>query len=132
MITTNVAGGGHFYVTTRDPAGEWSQPVWLEGSCWDPSLFFDDDGRAYFTYFELPDRIMQSEIDLREGRLLAPARLIWNGAGYKSPEGPHLYKINGLYYLLAAEGGTEYGHLVSMARGSSPWGPFESCPYNPS
>ena len=131
MITTNVAGGGHFYVTTRDPAGEWSQPVWLEGSCWDPSLFFDDDGRAYFTYFELPDRIMQSEIDLREGRLLAPARLIWNGAGYKSPEGPHLYKINGLYYLLAAEGGTEYGHLISMARGSSPWGPFESCPYNP-
>jgi len=57
--------------------------------------------------------------------------MIWAGTGGKYPEAPHLYKINGLYYLMAAEGGTEYGHFESIARSNTRWGPFESCPHNP-
>jgi alpha-N-arabinofuranosidase len=58
-------------------------------------------------------------------------RIISTGTGGKSPEGPHLYKINNLYYLMLAEGGTEYGHFESISRSPSPWGPFEPCPHNP-
>ncbi|PAE14598.1 hypothetical protein CHH91_18560, partial [Virgibacillus sp. 7505] len=65
------------------------------------------------------------------GKLKSEIRYIWEGTGGSSPEGPHLYKINGLYYLLIAEGGTEYGHMVTIARSESPYGPFESNPDNP-
>ncbi len=74
---------------------------------------------------------MQSEIDIGNGRLLSESRPIWNGTGGSFPEGPHLYKVGGQYYLMIAEGGTEYGHMETIARSNSPWGPFESCPHNP-
>ena len=57
--------------------------------------------------------------------------MIWKGTGGAYPEAPHLYKINGLYYLIIAEGGTEYGHMVTIARSDSPYGPYENCPHNP-
>ena len=136
MITTNVDGGGNFYVTAKDPAGPWSEPVWIrdfEGI--DPSLFFDDDGRAYITGpgggNGKPRGMYQAEIDVRTGRLLTPSRLLWDRTGFRYPEGPHLYKIRGRYYLMVAEGGTEYGHMEVVARGNSPWGPWEACPRNP-
>jgi alpha-N-arabinofuranosidase len=137
MITTNVDGGGNFYVTAKDPAGPWSEPFWIrdfEGI--DPSLFFDDDGRAYVTGpggdgNRKPRGMYQAEIDVKTGRLLTPSRLLWERTGYRYPEGPHLYKIRGRYYLMVAEGGTEYGHMEVIARGSSPWGPWEACPRNP-
>ncbi len=130
MITTNVDGGGHFFVTAADPAGPWSEPVWLEGEGIDPSLFFDHDGKVYFSHTGAGG-IHQSQIDARSGQILTQPRLIWSGTGGAHPEGPHLYKIDGFYYLLIAEGGTEYGHMITIARSESPWGPWESCPHNP-
>jgi alpha-N-arabinofuranosidase len=136
MITTNVDGGGNFFVTAKDAAGPWSEPVWIRDFPGiDPSLFFDDDGKAYLTGPAggggQPRGIYQSELDVGTGRLLTPARLVWDRTGARYPEGPHLYKIRGRYYLLIAEGGTEYGHMVTIARGAGPWGPFEPCPRNP-
>ena len=134
MVTTlKTEAGGNFYVTAKDPAGPWSEPVKLEQGGIDPSLFFDDDGRVYLTTGggECPARICQSELDLKTGKRLSDIRGLWNGTGGSSPEGPHLYKVGGFYYLLIAEGGTEYGHMVTVARGRSPWGPFESDPRNP-
>jgi xylan 1,4-beta-xylosidase len=130
MVTTNVTGGGHFYVHTRDPYGEWSEPVWVEGVEIDPSLFFDDDGRAYFTY-KARGTIFQYEIDIETGKALTEKRPLWPGTGGQHPEGPHPYKINGRYYLMLAEGGTSYGHMETIARSETPWGPFEGCPHNP-
>ncbi len=137
MVTTNVGGGGHFYVCTPHPEGEWSEPVWVSSDAdelkfsIDPSLFFDDDGKIYFTCTGAGQRIYQFEIDIATGQALSETQMIWAGTGGKYPEAPHLYKINGLYYLLAAEGGTEYGHFEIIARSNDPWGPFESCPHNP-
>ena len=134
MITTNVSHRGSFFVTAKDPAGPWSEPIWIAGHQGgiDPSLFFDDDGKVYLTSTGSPPGIYQSQIDVATGKLLTPRpRLVWKGTGGRYPEGPHLYKIGGRYYLLISEGGTEYGHMITVARASSPWGPFEPCPRNP-
>jgi len=145
MVTTNTTGGGNFYVTTRDPFGEWSDPIWVDQSGIDPSLYFDDDGRVYLTSTYLTDSgvpneldpatpswgIQQSQIDIATGRVQVAPRPIWDGTGGKYPEAPHLYKVGSRYYLLISEGGTEYGHMATIARGPSPWGPWESCPHNP-
>ena len=133
MITTNVSARGNFFVTAKDPAGPWSEPISITGQGGiDPSLFFDDDGKVYLTSTGSAPGIYQSQIDIATGKLLtAPPRIVWKGTGGRYPEGPHLYKIAGRYYLMISEGGTEYGHMVTMARASSPWGPFEPCPRNP-
>ncbi len=133
MVTTNAGGGGNFYVTTTNPAGPWSEPVWLDRSGIDPSLFFDDDGTVYYTRHEgMGDGyIAQGTLDLKSGKLQGPLRKIWRGTGDVWPEGPHLYKINGKYFLMIAEGGTSYDHKVTIARSDSPWGPFEPNPDNP-
>ncbi|MCL1883300.1 MAG: glycoside hydrolase family 43 protein [Defluviitaleaceae bacterium] len=134
MVTTNVSSDGHFFVTADDPAGEWSDLIWIKDSNGervngiDPSLFFDDDGKVYFTYTDYG--MKQAEIDLKTGRV-GEIRNTWGGIGGRNAEAPHLYKIDGKYYLLLAEGGTETGHMVTIARSDSPWGPFESCPHNP-
>ncbi len=135
MVTTNVSGGGHFYVTTKDPANEWSEPIWIDQGGIDPSLFFDDDGKVYFTSTSPDDPqngcLIQNTIDIHTGKLLTTPREIWGGTGGQYPEAPHLYKIKGLYYLMLAEGGTDWGHMVTIARSDSPWGPFTPCPQNP-
>lgn len=130
MITTNVTGGGHFVVRTRDPFGPWGEPVWLPGGGINPALLFDEDGQVYFTY-TANGQIVQRLLDMETGHALSAEQPIWGGTGGQYPEGPHLYKINGFYYLLISEGGTEYGHMITVARSRSPWGPFESCPVNP-
>jgi xylan 1,4-beta-xylosidase len=134
MTTTNVTGGGNFYVKTTDPRGAWSDPIWVDQPGIDPDLFFDEDGTVYYTTSwngEAGQGVYQSRIDLATGRLLSEPRLLWQGIGGKYPEAPHLYRIGDWYYLMIAEGGTEYGHMVTIARGTSPEGPFESCPANP-
>lgn len=75
--------------------------------------------------------VYQAEIDLSTGKILTERKLIWEGTGGSFPEGPHLYNIDNRYYLVIAEGGTEYGHMVTVARSDQPYGPFEACPYNP-
>ncbi|MHA4866490.1 glycoside hydrolase family 43 protein [Duganella sp. PWIR1] len=135
MVTTNMEGGGAFYVHTKDPAGEWSEPVWLNDKTWgmDPSLFFDDDGKVYYTRHGGGERggVYQAEIDIKAGKLLEQPRLIWSGTGGVWPEGPHLYKQDGLYYLLISEGGTSYNHSLTMARSTTPGGPYTANPANP-
>lgn len=132
MVTTNEKKCGHFYVWTDDPAGEWSEPIYVDQSGIDPSLFFEDD-KVYFTSTgtEQGIGIYQCEIDIKTGKKLTDSHFIWQGTGGKFTEAPHLYKVNDYYYLMCAEGGTEYGHTEVVARSKSPYGPFESCPYNP-
>jgi xylan 1,4-beta-xylosidase len=135
MITTNVGGGGNFYITAKNPAGPWSEPIWMndDGGI-DPSLFFDDDGTVYYHRQEGGRHgcTAQTTLNLKTGKLgEGSLKEIWRGTGGIWPEGPHLYKVNGKYYLMIAEGGTSYGHIVTIARSDSPWGPFESNPNNP-
>lgn len=127
MITTNCGGGGNFYVWTDDIRGEWSDPVWIDHDGIDPSLFWDDDGKVYY----IGSGMRQFEIDLETGKKRSEVKKVWTGTGGRCPEGPHMYKRDGWYYLLIAEGGTEYGHMQTIARSRSVWGPFESCPRNP-
>ena len=143
VTATNVTGGGHFIIQTDDPFGAWSDPVWIDQDGIDPSLFFDD-GTAYFTSTIEPPAagphlanpsfvrgIQQSVIDVTTGQIIEGPRLLWTGTGGKFPEGPHLFRRGDAYYLIIAEGGTEYNHMATIARSYSPWGPFEPCPYNP-
>jgi alpha-N-arabinofuranosidase len=131
MVTTNVSHGGHFYVTATDPAGPWSEPIWVRDHGYiDPSLFFDDDGTVYFTSC-YSGGIIQSVIDIETGELVSEPRRVWTRGVSRDAEGPHLYKINGWYYLMVAEGGTDYTHLEAIGRSRSPWGPFDLCPHNP-
>lgn len=130
MVTTNVTGGGNFYVTTDNPSGEWSDPVWVKQGGIDPTIFFDDNGEVFFTSTG-NNEIVLSKIDIKTGKLLSDIKSIWAGTGGRYPEAPHIYKLNGWYYLLIAEGGTEYGHMVTIARSKNIWGPYESNPENP-
>jgi xylan 1,4-beta-xylosidase len=131
MVTTNMSGRGNFYVTAKDPAGPWSEPIYLDTGM-DPSLFFDDDGTVYYTRHDGGEHggAAQATLDIKTGKL-GPLKKLWGGTGNVWPEGPHLYKIHGEYYLMLAEGGTSYEHSVTIARSNSPWGPFESDPNNP-
>ena len=133
VITTNVASGGedsgNFYVWTQDPYGEWSDPVFLDVPGIDPSLFFDEDGKAY--YIGTHESIYICEVDLKQGRITGERKNIWTGTGGSYPEGPHIYKKDGWYYLLISEGGTERCHMITMARSRKIDGGYEACPYNP-
>jgi alpha-N-arabinofuranosidase len=137
MITTNMALLKNFLVTAKDPAGPWSEPIWLDLQgklVIDPSLFFDDDGKVYLTTspdFVSGQGILFAQIDVKTGKLLTAPKSIWNGTGGWSPEGPHLYKKDGWYYLMIAEGGTEYGHKVTIARSRNVDGPYTADSANP-
>ncbi|WP_329429579.1 glycoside hydrolase family 43 protein [Streptosporangium sp. NBC_01495] len=142
MITTLMDEPGNFLVTATDPAGPWSDPVWFPGTRgFDPSLFFDDDGRAWMTGTRLKDAGRyegDSEIWLRE---FDPATLkpfgeehvIWEAAqrGGIWCEGPHIYRIGAYYYLLTSEGGTAEDHAVMVARAERITGPYLGNPRNP-
>jgi len=128
MITTNITGGGNFYVTATDPAGPWSNPTWLKGlQGIDPDLFFDDDGKTYV----ISSPFILFEIDLETGELVTEGKKVWNGTGGRYPEGPHIYKKDGFYYLMAAEGGTEDAHSETIARSNTIWGPYTDNRANP-
>ena len=141
IISTIVAGQGlssrNFYVHADDPKGPWSDPVFVNQSGIDPSLFIDDDGTVYLTSNRygggLPNSVIQqSTIDLDTGKILTEPRIIANGSGGVCTEAPHIYRRGNLYYLVCAEGGTALGHMVTVFRAKSPWGPFEeACPNNP-
>ncbi|MNZ79927.1 Beta-xylosidase [compost metagenome] len=134
MTTTNDTLRQNFYVWTDNIYGEWSDPINVDQGGIDPDLYFED-GKTYFMSNGTDDYgvngIVQCEIKIETGQKLSPSRSIWQGSGGRYLESPHLYKIHGLYYLLAAEGRTKYGHMVTYARGHSPTGPFEAYPHNP-
>lgn len=129
MVTTNVSGKGNFFVTTKDPAGEWSDPIWLEQGGIDPTLYFED-GRTYMVS-NPHNGLYLCEIDITTGKRLTESKLLWQGDGGRYPEAPHIYKKDGWYYLMIAEGGTEYGHSITIARSRDIYGPYESNPDNP-
>jgi len=137
MVTTHITRWQNFYVSTDDPAGEWSDPIWVEQSGIDPSLLFDRDGTVYLTSnggirnTKYEHGIHQSVIDVETGEFLRTPQLVWKGTGGGWPEGPHLYHIGPWYYLMIAEGGTEYGHMETIARSRTPFGRYEPCPFNP-
>ena len=135
MTTTNVSCGGNFIVHTNDIYGEWSEPVYIDQGGIDPSLFWDDDV-CYFVSNLSDDpadkqAIYVCEIDPFTGEKFTRSRCISPGCGGRYPEAPHIYKENGYYYLMLAEGGTEYGHMVTMQRARDIYGPYEKCPHNP-
>lgn len=134
MTTTNITDKGNFIVHTKDVRGEWSEPMWVDQGGIDPSLLFDDDGKVYFCSTLMSggkSGIGLSQVDPISGVRLTDVVIIHKGSGGKFPEAPHLYKINGMYYLMLAEGGTEYGHMETIFRGKTPYGPYEPCPTNP-
>ena len=132
LTCDNVSGGGNFIVTAKDPTGPWSEPVWLNDYGIDGSMFFDDDGKIYYSRVGTDGQngVLQAELDPSTLKLATPFKKIWEYKGEWN-EGPHLYKIKGKYYVISATGGTESHHQEVMARGDSPWGPFEPCPHNP-
>ncbi|MER6069660.1 glycoside hydrolase family 43 protein [Streptomyces sp. NPDC001817] len=129
LIVTNVGDGGNMLFTATDPAGPWSDPVRLPGVPGiDPDLAWDEDGTCWCTVAG----VSQVRIDPTTGETLGEPYRIWSGTpGALAPEAPHLYRVGGYWYLMIAEGGTERGHGVSIARGLTPSGPFEPCPANP-
>ena len=136
MVTTNVTHGGNFIVHTKDIRGKWSKPAWVKQKGIDPSLYWDEDGVCYFMSTasddEIPKRgIYLSTVDPFTGEMLSPSRLISTGCGGRSYEAPHIYKRGGWYYLMLAEGGTEYGHVETMQRSRNIYGPYEPAPHNP-
>ncbi len=134
MVTTNDTTHENFYVYTDDIYGEWSDPVSVDQGGIDPSLYFED-GHTYFMSNGSDDEgksgVIQCEINIETGEKLSGSKCIWQGSGGRYIESPHMYKIGDYYYLLAAEGGTEYGHMVTYARSKSIWGEFTGYPHNP-
>ncbi len=127
----------HNYITTCESVdGDWSDPIYANSSGFDPSLFHDDDGRKWHTnmlWDHRPDRsrfggIMLQEYSHDERRLVGEAVNIYRGTTTGLTEGPHIYKRDGMYYLLTAEGGTGYEHAVTLARANSIEGPYETHP----
>lgn len=147
VTCTFVDGGGNFVCTAKNPAGPWSRPVWLpEVSGIDPSMFFDDDGRAFIVFnSEAPENrplynghrtIRMRSFDPTTMKVGNDERILVNGGTdiAKKPiwiEGPHLFRVNGQYYLIAAEGGTGENHSEVVFRSASIDGPFVPFAGNP-
>ncbi|MHA6249051.1 glycoside hydrolase family 43 protein [Pontibacter sp. CAU 1760] len=147
MITTLIDNGGNFVVTATNPAGPWSDPTWLpEVSGIDPSIFFDEDGKAYITYnSEAPDNkplydghrtIRIIELDYKNMKTVGTPKILVNGGVdiSKKPvwiEGPHIYKQDGYYYLMAAEGGTSVNHSEVILRSRNVMGAYVPYENNP-
>jgi xylan 1,4-beta-xylosidase len=144
IVTVAMSPAGCVLFTATNPAGPWSDGISLQGVPGiDPDLAWDDDGTAYVTYSGISfsgdpsdaatrhHGICQVRVDLTTGKALESPRALWSGSGFKFPEAPHLYQRDGWWYLLIAEGGTERGHAVSVARSKTPAGPFEPYHGNP-
>lgn len=141
VAVTDAMARGTLVFTATDPAGPWSDGLVIEGAIGvDQDLAWDEDGTAYMTYSGLDTvtgnihehgGILQVRVDLEAGKALEEPRSVWSGTGLMFPEAPHLYRRGDYWYLMIAEGGTERGHSVSIARGTSPAGPFEGNPANP-
>ncbi|SDY60626.1 glycoside hydrolase family 43 protein [Herbiconiux ginsengi] len=143
LVITDAFGRGTLHFTAERAEGPWSDGMVFDGiDGIDPDLVWDDEGNAYLTFsglrvnpalptFMQHRGLLQAKVDLVEARALETPRSIWSGVGGQFPEAPHLYHIGDWWYLVIAEGGTERGHGVSVARAHSPEGPFEAAAGNP-
>lgn len=129
----------NYLVTAKDVRDDWSEPVYMNSSGFDPSLFHDDDGKKWFVNMRWNyrpnvnpfDGILLQEYDPEQKKLVGPIKNIFKGTELELTEAPHIYKRNGYYYLLTAEGGTTYKHAVTIARSKTIDGPYEVHPSNP-
>jgi len=146
VVNTAVDSGGNFIVTATNPAGPWSDPVWLPAiGGIDPSLFFDDDGRAYILNNDAPANaprydghraIWMQAFDIRKMQPSGPRKVLIDAGVDPSTnpiwiEGPHIYKRDGWYYLSCAEGGTGPQHSQVILRSREVWGPYVPYGKNP-
>lgn len=128
----------NYLVTATDINGPWSEPTFLNASGFDSSLFHDEDGKSYFVNMLMDHRngkffggVVLQEFCRESKKLVGKIHHIFEGTEHGRTEGPHIYKRNGWYYLLTAEGGTSYEHCVTLARSRSVFGPYEVHPENP-
>ncbi len=145
VITTCQSCGGNFFVTATDPAGPWSDPVFIQDAPGiDPEIFLDDDGKTYYVgcsqgkwgpprRWQWEDRIYIQEIDLENGRLLGEKHYLTSGHATNArwAEGPHIFRREGKYVLLIAEGGTWEQHAVTAHVSDSVYGPYVPLHSNP-
>jgi xylan 1,4-beta-xylosidase len=127
----------NYLITSKDINGPWSDPVFLNATGFDPSLFFDDDGRVWYLNMtldfyqpQITGGISMQELDLKTLKLRGKSAIIFKGTCFGT-EGPRIYRHNGNYYLVTAEGGTDWGHKVTIARSRNISGPYELDPLNP-
>lgn len=126
----------NYLITAKNIYGPWSDPIELNSSGFDASLFHDEDGRKYLLNMYWDPRphnhpfygILCTEYSPDEKRLIGESKVIYTGTWEKLTEGPHIYKINGYYYLFVAQGGTVYSHQERVARSRSLWGPYQTAP----
>lgn len=145
IVNTCIDCGGNFIITADDPTGPWSDPQWLDFGGIDPSLFVDDDGRAWIAYNDAPPgppeydghrALWLQQIDLAAMKM-APTRTLLVDKGVHAAdkpvwaEGPHIYKVGRYYYLTAAEGGTADQHSQTIYRADKITGPYRPGPTNP-
>ncbi len=128
----------NYLVTTQNIEGDWSDPVFLSSVGFDGSLFHDEDGRKWYVSMRVDHRkgkmfggIVLQEFCMEKQSLTGPLFSIFEGSELGLTEGPHLYKKDGYYYLLTAEGGTEYGHAATLARARNITGPYTLSPQHP-
>lgn len=129
----------NFLVTAEHIEGPWSEPVFLNSSGFDPSLFHDEDGRKYIVQMQMGeaftsvrfDGIILQEFDGDTMKLVGKPVKIWQGSAIGITEGPHLLRKDGWYYLITAEGGTAMRHAISVCRSRNLLGPYELHPDNP-
>ncbi|BAD63094.1 beta-xylosidase [Shouchella clausii] len=140
VVEGNTWKDGHNYLVTCETIdGEWSEPIYLNSSGFDPSLFHDEDGRKYVVNMVWDQRVYNhrfygiciQEYSVLEKRLVGKPQMIFKGTELGLTEAPHLYQANGYYYLLTAEGGTKYEHAATIARSKDIYGPYEVHPQNP-
>lgn len=130
----------NYLITAKDITGPWSEPVYLHSAGFDAAILNDDDGKKYIVSlewetregYEKPGAICLAEYDGEKKEIAGYPKRIWSGGTDRGCiEAPHLYKKNGWYYIMCAEGGTGYNHCVTMGRAKNIWGPYERDPANP-
>lgn len=130
----------NFVITSKNIEGPWSEPVYIHSSGFDASILHDDDGRKYIVSlewetregYEKPGAICMVEYCTEKKEIIGYPKRIWSGGTNRGCiEAPHLTKRGEYYYIMCAEGGTGYGHSVTMGRSKNVWGPYEGDPTNP-
>ena len=130
----------NYLITASDIKGPWSEPIYLHSAGFDASILHDDDGKKYIVSlewetregYEKPGAVCIAEYSPVEKKIIGYPKRFWQGGTDRGCiEAPHLYKRKGFYYIMCAEGGTGYGHSVTMGRSENVWGPYEKDPMNP-
>lgn len=130
----------NYLITASDIKGPWSEPIYLHSAGFDASILHDDNGKKYIVSlewetregYEKPGAVCIAEYSPVEKKIIGYPKRFWQGGTDRGCiEAPHLYKRKGFYYIMCAEGGTGYGHSVTMGRSENVWGPYEKDPMNP-